>query len=137
MDVRRAAAIAGGAAVGAGVRWALTRALGPDGIDVALLTVNLAGALALAALSAARPGTITGRTEALLGAGFCGALTTWSSLALRTASQYRAGSWATPSAWLALNVIAAAILVVIVRQIMRGTWKWPQGMSPDGSGTNQ
>lgn len=119
MDLRRTAAIAVGAAVGAGSRWALTRALGPGGVDVALLTVNLVGATLLGLLAGARPGAVYARTEALLGAGFCGALTTWSSLALHTATEFRAGSWIGPSVWLTANLVGGVALAAAARRISR------------------
>ncbi|MCZ7628123.1 MAG: hypothetical protein M5U19_03095 [Microthrixaceae bacterium] len=72
MDLRRSAAIAIGATAGAGIRWALTRALGPGAVDVSLLTVNLVGAMLLGALTGARPGSVSARTQGLIGAGLCG-----------------------------------------------------------------
>lgn len=122
MDLRRTAAIAIGAAAGAGIRWALTRALGPGGVDAALMTVNLTGAALLGLLTGARPGAVNARTEALLGAGFCGALTTWSSLALHTATEYRAGSWLGASVWLVANLIGGIALAVTARMLIRRTW---------------
>jgi CrcB protein len=122
MDLRRSAAIAIGAAAGAGIRWALTRALGPGGVDAALLVVNLTGVTLLGLLTGARPGAVDARTEALLGAGFCGALTTWSSLALHTATEFRAGSWIEPSAWLTANLVGGVALAVGARRVSRRSW---------------
>ena len=128
MDLRRTAAIAVGAATGAGIRWALTRALGPGGVDAALLTVNLAGVTLLGLLTGARPGAVDARTEALLGAGFCGALTTWSSLALHTATEFRAGSWVEPSVWLTANLVGGVALAVAARRVS------PPVLEPDPGG---
>lgn len=122
MDLRRSVAIVVGAAAGAGIRWALTTALGPSGVDAALLTVNLTGAALLGLLTGARPGALDARTEALLGAGFCGALTTWSSLALRTATEYRAGYWLGSSVWLVANLIGGVAMAVTARMLLRRTW---------------
>jgi CrcB protein len=122
MDLRRTAAIAVGAAAGAGIRWALTRALGPGGVDAALLTVNLLGATLLGLLTGARPGAVDARTEALLGAGFCGALTTWSALALHTATELRSGSWIEPSVWLTANLVGGVVLAVAARGVLRRSW---------------
>lgn len=126
MEARRAAAIAIGAMAGAGIRWALTQALGPGGVDPALLAVNLTGSLLLGILSGARPATVSARTEALLGAGFCGALTTWSSLALHTATQYRAGSWLAPSVWLLANLAGGVALALLARRATRRRWDPPR-----------
>lgn len=118
MDPRRTTAIAIGAAAGAGIRWSLTRALGPDGEDVALLVVNLTGAALLGLLAGARPGAVSARTEALLGAGLCGALTTWSSLALRTAGRYRSEDWLVPSLWLLANLLFGVGIAILARRLM-------------------
>ncbi|MFV0316957.1 MAG: fluoride efflux transporter FluC [Microthrixaceae bacterium] len=116
MRRRTASAIVLGAIVGAALRWAVSRWAGPGGIDPALLAVNTAGAALLGYVATAttvgpRSGTTRpwpARVEelpALLGAGLCGALTTWSSLALRTAEQFRAGPLLSPSLWLSSNVV--------------------------------
>lgn len=123
MDLRRSAAIAIGATAGAGIRWALTRALGPGAVDVSLLTVNLVGAMLLGALTGARPGSVSARTQGLIGAGLCGGLTTWSALAVHTATEYRAGSWLAPSAWLVANLLGGTAVAVAGRMILQRTWR--------------
>lgn len=82
---------------------------------MALLLVNLTGAAVLALLTTMRPGSLNARTEALVAAGFCGAFTTWSSLALRTASRYHDGIWLGPTLWLLANLICGLGLVVAIR----------------------
>lgn len=65
-----------GAAVGAPARLLVSRALpGPR----ATLAVNIAGSLLLGLVAAAAPASY-----ALVGVGFCGALTTFSTFALET-----------------------------------------------------
>ena len=69
-----------GAAVGAPVRFALGRLL--DGrVHWGTLTVNLAGSFVLGLLT--RAGVSTS-AMALLGTGFCGGLTTYSSFSVQT-----------------------------------------------------
>lgn len=130
MDTRRSAAIAIGAVVGAGLRWSLAEAMGPGGVDAALLCVNLFGAALLAALTSMRTGSLDPRLEALLGAGFCGALTTWSSLALRTASRYHDGVLAAPTLWLLANLVGVLGIVVLIRSV------WGPGAGSDPAGTS-
>ncbi len=70
-----------GALVGAPARLLVSRALpGPRGT----LAVNAAGSLALGALAGAGPSA-----TALLGAGFCGAFTTFSAFALEAVEEAR------------------------------------------------
>lgn len=108
-----------GAMLGAALRWSTAQVLGPDGYDPALLIVNIAGTAALGALTGLRPGMLTTRTEALLGAGVCGALTTWSALALRTAQQYHDGRWAVATIWLAANLVIGFAVAAAARSLLR------------------
>ncbi|MFC7490188.1 MULTISPECIES: fluoride efflux transporter FluC [unclassified Knoellia] len=73
--------VAVGAAVGAPLRYAVTQALRERGATshAGTLLVNVVGSLVLGLLVA---GAVDGRWLALLGTGFCGALTTMSTLAL-------------------------------------------------------
>lgn len=130
MNLRRNASVAIGAVAGAGIRWALSRALGPSGVDTAILAVNLTGATLLGLLTGVRPGAMSARTEALLGAGFCGALTTWSSLALHTATEYRAGSWIEPSLWLTANLVGGVALAITARRFLGRSWNRDSVVNP-------
>ena len=81
--VAPAVAVACGGAAGATLRWGLTRALGgvEDGFPWMLLGVNTAGSLLLGLVVVV---TAEGRRELWrlgLGTGFCGSLTTFSTLA--------------------------------------------------------
>ena len=69
-----------GAAVGAPLRFVLGRLL-DRGLHWGTLTVNLAGSLVLGAVTGADLST---STVALLGTGFCGGLTTYSSFSVQT-----------------------------------------------------
>lgn len=122
MDTRRAVAIALGAMAGAGIRWAATRALGAESIDVVLLSVNVAGCLLLGVVAELPPPDIDSRTRALLGAGLCGSLTTWSSLAVQTAAGMRAGEWLDASAWLSANIALGVLAAIGGRSLGRHRW---------------
>lgn len=83
------AVVALGGATGSMARYLVTRAVptAADGWPVATLTVNLAGSLVLGLLleALARRGADRGRRQVLrllVGTGFCGGLTTYSTLAL-------------------------------------------------------
>lgn len=73
--------VALGAAVGAPLRFALTQALRDRGAtsSAGTLLVNVVGSLVLGVLVG---GDVRGDALALVGTGFCGALTTMSTLAL-------------------------------------------------------
>ncbi|MEZ5239597.1 MAG: CrcB family protein [Microthrixaceae bacterium] len=125
----RAAAVALGAVLGASLRWVVTGLLGDAGTDVGLLLVNLTGTTLLAVVTALRPGVVSARTTALLSAGLCGALTTWSSLALRTATRIDAGAWAPALGWLAANLVAGVAVASGVR-----TWAGRSGAASGRTG---
>ena len=78
--------VALGAAVGAPLRFLLARVLDAR-FPWGTLLVNLAGSLALGALAGA---AVSGRPMALLGTGFCGGLTTYSSFAVQSVGLGRA-----------------------------------------------
>jgi len=131
MTVRQAAAIAAGAVVGAGLRWATMRVLGDDGSDVALLVANVIGCCLLGAVMCVpATGPHVERTTAFTGAGFCGSLTTWSSLALAAAVDVRAGRWAEASSWISANVAFGLVAAFIGVRI--GSALWPLEPGSDG-----
>ncbi|MET7966585.1 fluoride efflux transporter CrcB [Micromonospora sp. NPDC005305] len=83
--------VALGAAVGAPLRYLTDRAVQArhgSPFPWGTLTVNVVGSLVLGAATAvpASPGV-----TALVGTGFCGALTTWSTLGYETVRLHRAG----------------------------------------------
>ncbi|MGC5019192.1 fluoride efflux transporter CrcB [Micromonospora sp. DT47] len=84
--------IALGAALGAPLRYLTDRAVQARHDSVlpwGTLTVNVAGSLLLGALVAVPAGTAV---TALVGTGFCGALTTWSTFGYETLRLARAGA---------------------------------------------
>ena len=72
-----------GGAVGALARYAADRMLPAWEIPLATLIVNVAGSFLLGFLAGAGS-AVPGPVGALLGTGFCGALTTWSTFAFQT-----------------------------------------------------
>ncbi|WP_210506419.1 CrcB family protein [Naasia sp. SYSU D00057] len=81
--------VAAGGAVGTGLRYAIIEALPSGGAPLAILAINVAGALALGALLevlGSRPGPVSSRLRLLLGTGVLGGFTTYSALALDTVS---------------------------------------------------
>lgn len=74
--------VALGAAAGAALRFVVASRLDqPKGIPWGTLVVNVTGSALLGTLSAA---ALSGHAVALLGTGFCGGFTTYSSFAVQT-----------------------------------------------------
>lgn len=125
MGIRKLAAISAGAAIGAGARWAALELGGVDGVEVTILCLNVFGAFLLASIIHRRGRPPSAAMESLLTAGFCGSLTTWSSLALLTADHLDRGRPAEAAGWLTANLgigLAAAVL---------GRWLQLRGPGPD------
>ncbi|WP_018784060.1 CrcB family protein [Micromonospora sp. CNB394] len=98
--------IALGAAIGAPLRYLTDRAVQSRHaapFPWGTLTVNVAGSLLLGGLLAAPVGP---RVTALVGTGFCGALTTWSTLGYETLRLARTGERRVAYANMALSVVA-------------------------------
>lgn len=73
--------VAAGAAVGAPLRWYAGQRLDRPTLPLGTLLVNVAGSFVLGLLGGL---DVTGQALALLGVGFCGGLTTYSSFAVQT-----------------------------------------------------
>ncbi|MEW2440960.1 fluoride efflux transporter FluC [Micromonospora marina] len=98
--------IALGAAIGAPLRYLTDRAVQSRHaapFPWGTLTVNVAGSLLLGGLLAAPVGP---GVTALVGTGFCGALTTWSTLSYETLRLARTGERRVAYANMALSVVA-------------------------------
>jgi fluoride exporter len=109
--------VALGAAVGAPARYVLDRAVQTRHLGTwpwGTLTVNVVGSFVLGAVAAAsRGGGTDAVVPALVGTGFCGALTTYSTLGYESVRLAATGDWR--DAWLSVAVstfagVAAAAL---------------------------
>jgi len=104
---RRLAAVAVGAVAGGGLRWLALSATGVDP-HVGLLVVNTAAAGILGwSVGSIRSGRIRSATVGdLIGPGLCGALSTWSALAVELAEDLLDGRPLVALAWVTLGVDA-------------------------------
>jgi len=113
-------AVGAGGAIGALARYGLKVAVpvSSGSFPVATLVVNVVGAVILGALSAipASRLSLSSRTRALVGPGFCGGLTTFSTMSLETSNLW---SKTAPTAvsYIAISVIGAPLAVVVGRLI--------------------
>ncbi|MFE3456064.1 fluoride efflux transporter CrcB [Nocardiopsis aegyptia] len=105
-----AASVAVGSALGAVARFLIDLALRSRGETVlpwGTLTVNTTGSLLLGlVLAAAASGALPGTATAALGTGFCGALTTFSTLGYETLLLAESGARAHAVLYVALTVVA-------------------------------
>lgn len=108
-----------GGVLGAAAREAIEQALPTPthGFPTATFVINVAGAFVLGLLLEAlvRTGENTrGRNRARLigGTGFCGAFTTYSTLAVETVQLARHGSWSIAGGYLAASVVAGLMAAV-------------------------
>jgi fluoride exporter len=113
-------AVALGGSVGAVLRWATElwciRRFGP-GFPVGTLAVNLCGSLILGLVSGL---ALAGNTTALVGTGFCGALTTFSGFAAQVLDMTRLGAWRGVS--YALGSLSAGLLCASLGFYLGGLW---------------
>lgn len=93
VEVPKPFLVATGGVAGATARWAVLE--GTSGAAWSLLAINTLGAFLLGLLVAA--GADTGR-RLLLGVGFCGAFTTFSTFAVDIARDLDRGAYAAPAA---------------------------------------
>ena len=118
MTLLQALCVALGAAAGGCARYAITQALrrvGPlPGDALGTTTVNTIGALLLGALAhlLAR-GAVGSTAYVLLGVGFCGALTTWSTLARGVAELTLARRGLQAGTYLGANLVLGLLAVTI------------------------
>ena len=107
--------VALGGAIGAMARYGVSIALPVDphgGMPWATLSVNMTGSLLLAIVGAVLlRGRDHGTLSLLIGTGFCGALTTFSTFAVEAVALFRAGYAATAGMYLAANVLACLLIV--------------------------
>lgn len=110
-------AVAVGGAVGATARAAVGRRLDGRRSTVA---VNVVGSLLLGVVSGwAATGAVSGTVATLVGTGFCGAFTTYSSVAVETESLLADGDWQTAAAF-AGGTLAVALVGAAVGALLAG-----------------
>jgi CrcB protein len=98
--------VGGGGTLGALARFGVDTWLGSRGV----LVVNVLGSLVLGALVAA---PLDGRVLLVVGTGFCGAFTTFSSFAVRVAEQAEANEIRGAVRYAALMLVAALAGVLV------------------------
>lgn len=99
-----------GGAFGAGARYALARLLLPvSGWPAATFTANIAGGFAMGLLVAwlVRVGNGGEALRLILGVGFLGGFTTFSSFSLELAQMAQDGAWTVATTYAFLSVILA------------------------------
>ena len=109
-----------GGVLGAAAREAIEQALPATrrGFPVATFVINLAGAFVLGMLLEAlvRRGDDAGwrrRARLFGGTGFCGAFTTYSTLAVESVQLVRHGAWPTAVGYVAASVLAGLLVVAV------------------------
>ncbi|HET9733470.1 MAG TPA: CrcB family protein [Acidimicrobiales bacterium] len=114
------ALVMGGGVLGASAREAVEQALpgSTRGFPTATFLINLSGAFVLGVLLEVlvRSGEDAGwrrRARLVGGTGFCGAFTTYSTLAVETAQLGRHGAWSTAAGYLAASVIGGLVVTVV------------------------
>jgi CrcB protein len=107
--LRRLWLVFAGGCVGGVLRYAVTRAWSTpgDGIPWSTLVVNVAGAFVLGVVVVVATQRRSRALRLLLGTGFCGALTTFSSVVVASDHLFAHGHAGTGVAYLALTTAAA------------------------------
>ena len=98
-------AVVFGAVAGATLRWAATELVGPSRVGWALLAVNAIGSVVLGFVMT----TPSTPRRDLVGPGLCGALTTWSGLALFAAELIRDERQVVALSWVAAHVVVGVM----------------------------
>jgi CrcB protein len=131
---RRLLAIGVGAVAGGALRWLALSGLGGDPY-VALLLVNTAASGLLGWLQAAVHGGRWVRRDAadLVGAGFCGTLSTWSALAVRLGDDLLDGSVARAAGWGVVSIAAGLVAAWAGARLERDRTTTPPVAGPEPS----
>lgn len=105
-------AVAVGGMIGSLGRWAAVNGVGADRSTVTILVLNIVGSILMGGLLARREG-LTDEWFALLGAGFAGGLTTFSTYAVSVAQRLEQGALLSAAAnglsTLALTLLGAGL----------------------------
>jgi CrcB protein len=106
--------VALGAAVGAPARYLTDRTLQrrlPMRVPLGTLVVNLVASLALGTVAGASG--VSPSVAALVGTGFCGALSTWSTFAFEVVSLARADERLVAGGYLVLSLVGGGALAAL------------------------
>lgn len=122
--------VGAGGAVGALVRYGMELALpaSSGAFPLATLVVNVVGAVVLGFLSAvpARRLPLSSRVRSLVDVGFCGGLTTFSTMTLETANLWGITAL-TAVGYIAVSVVCAPLAIVLGRLIGGRLFPEPPG----------
>jgi fluoride exporter len=100
-------------AVGSVVRWTVegrVQSLAPGGVPAGTLLVNLVGSFALGVVTGA---AVPAWVLAVVGAGFCGGLTTFSTVAVQAVERRRRSAAAYLAVTVVLGLVVAALGLII------------------------
>ncbi|HYN75357.1 MAG TPA: fluoride efflux transporter CrcB [Candidatus Limnocylindria bacterium] len=115
-----------GAAVGAPSRWLLDRAIqsGRAGVfPLGTLTINVLGSLLLGVvLGASEYGPGTAQLVALVGTGFCGGFTTYSSFGFETIRLAEEGSYAEAGLNIVVSLTAGLVAALAGWYLAEALW---------------
>jgi CrcB protein len=119
-------AVAAGSATGGVARFLVSGALqsrSPGAFPIGTLTVNVLGSFLLGVVAryAAMSPTFSPEVRVLLGAGFCGGFTTFSTFSVETLELMQTGDYARAVGYVGLSVVAsiaaAAIGMMVVQAL--------------------
>jgi CrcB protein len=112
--MREALIVALGGAVGSVVRWLVGQALGGPAraLPWGTLTVNVAGSLALGVVLAVWPAERTSAARLLLGVGFCGGFTTFSTFSAELVAMLERGETVRAGGYAVASLTAGAMAVL-------------------------
>ncbi len=111
--------IAVGGAAGSGARWLVINQAGHHAFPWSTLAVNIVGAFILGLLVHPAPTEQRELIRLGVGVGFCGGLTTFSSVALSLAEQLRDGRSATAGSYLLASVVVGVAAVAAGAMVRR------------------
>ncbi len=108
--------VVAGASIGAPARWLLDRSVRsawPRGVPWGTLLVNLIGSLLLGVVLGMTDGSATGtQLSLLLGTGFCGAFTTFSTFSFEAVRLVEEAQSRSAAAYLALSLLLGCLLAI-------------------------
>jgi CrcB protein len=124
------AAVGGGAAVGAWLRWGLSFALNPifPTIPLGTLAANLVGGLLMgfAMEAITRHTVLAPEMRLLITTGFLGGLTTFSTFSAEVTTLFVRREWLWSALTIGLHVLGSVALTVLGIVVVRSLFAWAQ-----------